>query len=138
MLEQESPNIAPTPTLSQPGLLVMDVDSTLIDEEVIDELGAAAGIGEQIASITARAMNGELDFREALQARVALLKDLPTSVFDDVYRRVHFTQGALDCMRMVGRSAWFPAVSMKSWTVLPPTRILIFGLRIVWKPLMVV
>lgn len=44
----------------------MDVDSTLIDEEVIDELGAAAGIGEQIASITARAMNGELDFREAL------------------------------------------------------------------------
>ena len=74
MLEQESPNIAPTPTLSQPGLLVMDVDSTLIDEEVIDELGAAAGIGEQIASITARAMNGELDFREALQARVALLK----------------------------------------------------------------
>lgn len=38
MLEQESPNIAPTPTLSQPGLLVMDVDSTLIDEEVIDEL----------------------------------------------------------------------------------------------------
>ena len=61
MLEQESPNIAPTPTLSQPGLLVMDVDSTLIDEEVIDELGAAAGIGEQIASITARAMNGELD-----------------------------------------------------------------------------
>ena len=97
MLEQESPNIAPTPTLSQPGLLVMDVDSTLIDEEVIDELGAAAGIGEQIASITARAMNGELDFREALQA-----------------------------------------VSMKSWTVLPPTRILIFGLRIVWKPLMVV
>lgn len=74
MLEQESPNIAPTPTLSQPGLLVMDVDSTLIDEEVIDELGAAAGIGEQIASITARAMNGELDFREALQARVALLR----------------------------------------------------------------
>ena len=74
MLEQESPNIAPTPTLSQPGLLVMDVDSTLIDEEVIDELGAAAGIGEQIASITARAMNGELDFREALQARVVLLR----------------------------------------------------------------
>ena len=54
MLEQESPNIAPTPTLSQPGLLVMDVDSTLIDEEVIDQLGAAAGIGEQIASITCR------------------------------------------------------------------------------------
>lgn len=106
MLEQESPNIAPTPTLSQPGLLVMDVDSTLIDEEVIDELGAAAGIGEQIASITARAMNGELDFREALQARVALLKDLPTSVFDDVYRRVHFTHGALDLIDALHAHGW--------------------------------
>ena len=106
MLEQESPNIAPTPTLSQPGLLVMDVDSTLIDKEVIDELGAAAGIGEQIASITARAMNGELDFREALQARVALLKDLPTSVFDDVYRRVHFTHGALDLIDALHAHDW--------------------------------
>lgn len=106
MLEQESPNIAPTPTLSQPGLLVMDVDSTLIDEEVIDELGAAAGIGEQIAPITARAMNGELDFREALQARVALLKDLPTSVFDDVYRRVHFTHGALDLIDALHAHGW--------------------------------
>lgn len=106
MLEQESPNIAPTPTLSQPGLLVMDVDSTLIDKEVIDELGAAAGIGEQIASITARAMNGELDFREALQARVALLRDLPTSVFDDVYRRVHFTHGALDLIDALHAHGW--------------------------------
>lgn len=106
MLEQESPNIAPTPTLFQPGLLVMDVDSTLIDEEVIDELGAAAGIGEQIASITARAMNGELDFREALQARVALLRDLPTSVFDDVYRRVHFTHGALDLIDALHAHGW--------------------------------
>ena len=72
MLEQETPNIASMaslPTLSAPGLLVMDVDSTLIDEEVIDELGVAAGVGEQIASVTARAMNGELDFREALRAR---------------------------------------------------------------------
>ena len=98
MLEQETPNIASMaslPTLSAPGLLVMDVDSTLIDEEVIDELGVAAGVGEQIASVTARAMNGELDFREALRARVALLKGLPTTIFDEVYHRVHFTHGAL-------------------------------------------
>ena len=54
MLEQETPNIASMaslPTLSAPGLLVMDVDSTLIDEEVIDELGVAAGVGEQIERI---------------------------------------------------------------------------------------
>ena len=129
MLEQETPNIASMaslPTLSAPGLLVMDVDSTLIDEEVIDELGVAAGVGEQIASVTARAMNGELDFREALRARVALLKGLPTTIFDEVYHRVHFT-------RMIGRSAWSPVVFTRLWTVSRPMRISIIGLRTVWR-----
>ena len=106
MLEQETPNIASMPTLSAPGLLVMDVDSTLIDEEVIDELGAAAGVGEQIAAVTARAMNGELDFREALRARVALLEGLRTSIFDEVYRRVHFTHGALDLIDALHGHGW--------------------------------
>lgn len=76
------------------GLLVMDVDSTLIQEEVIDLLGQEAGCGEQIAAITERAMNGELDFREALLARVALLKGLSVSVFDRVLAQVHYHQGA--------------------------------------------
>ena len=56
------------PTLAEPGLLVMDVDSTLIDEEVIDELGEAAGSGEEIAKVTERAMRGELEFCDALRA----------------------------------------------------------------------
>ena len=73
------------PTLSKPGLLVMDVDSTLIDEEVIDELGVVAGCGEEIAGVTARAMRGELEFCDALRARVALLEGLPISVFDTVH-----------------------------------------------------
>ena len=73
------------PTLSEPGLLVMDVDSTLIDEEVIDELGVVAGCGEEIAGVTARAMRGELEFCDALRARVALLEGLPISVFDTVH-----------------------------------------------------
>ena len=60
------------PSLDRPGLLVMDVDSTLIDEEVIDELGDAAGCGERIARVTEQAMRGELDFREALRARDTL------------------------------------------------------------------
>ena len=105
MLEEESPNIT-VPTLSRPGLLVMDVDSTLIDEEVIDELGAAAGVGDEIASVTARAMNGELDFREALEARVALLKGLPVSIFDQVYRGVHFTNGAIDLIDALHAHDW--------------------------------
>ena len=84
------------PTLSRPGLLVMDVDSTLIDEEVIDELGDVAGCGAEIAAVTERAMRGELEFCEALRARVALLKGLPVSVFNTVPDRLHFTNGALE------------------------------------------
>ena len=84
------------PTLSKPGLLVMDVDSTLIDEEVIDELGVVAGCGEEIAGVTARAMRGELEFCDALRARVALLEGLPISVFDTVHDKLHFTKGALE------------------------------------------
>jgi len=106
MLEEETLNAATVPTLSHPGLLVMDVDSTLIDEEVIDELGVAAGVGDRIASVTARAMNGELDFRDALRARVALLKDLPISVFDDVYHAVHFTNGALALIDALHDYGW--------------------------------
>ncbi|MDN6803479.1 MAG: hypothetical protein L0L47_07870, partial [Bifidobacterium mongoliense] len=73
------------PDLGKPGLLVMDVDATLIREEVIDLLGDAAGAGERIAAITARAMRGELDFSQSLRARVRLLRGLPVSVFDDVF-----------------------------------------------------
>lgn len=94
------------PTLSRPGLLVMDVDSTLIDEEVIDELGAAAGCGERIAEVTERAMRGELEFCEALQARVALLRGLPVGVFDEVYRRLHFTEGALELIDELHAHGW--------------------------------
>lgn len=76
------------------GLLVMDVDSTLIREEVIDILGNLAGKGEVIADITERAMNGELDFRQALEERVKLLAGLSESVFEEVRQRVNLTTGA--------------------------------------------
>lgn len=94
------------PTLDRPGLLVMDVDSTLIDEEVIDELGEAAGCGAEIASVTERAMRGELEFCEALRARVALLRGLPVSVFDTVYDHLHFTNGAVDLIDELHRHGW--------------------------------
>lgn len=76
------------------GLLVMDVDSTLVKEEVIDLLGEEAGVGDLVADITERAMRGELDFEEALAERVALLKGLPESIFDRVYGKIHFNKGA--------------------------------------------
>ena len=72
----------------------MDVDSTLVQEEVIDLLGDEAGVGQQVADITERAMRGELDFRQALEERVATLKGLPESIFDKVYARIHFNKNA--------------------------------------------
>ncbi|MFN4172909.1 MAG: phosphoserine phosphatase SerB [Pseudorhodobacter sp.] len=66
-------------------LLIADMDSTMIRQECIDELADEAGVGPYVASITARAMNGELDFEAALRERVALLKGLPESVIEQVF-----------------------------------------------------
>lgn len=75
-------------------LLVADMDSTMIHQECIDELGIAAGVGERIAGITARAMRGELDFEGALTERVGLLKGLPASVIDTlIATRITFMAG---------------------------------------------
>lgn len=76
------------------GLCVMDVDGTLIAEEVIDLLGREAGCEEEISQITSQAMRGELDFETSLRARVALLKGLPISVLDIVFKSIHLSQNA--------------------------------------------
>ncbi len=67
-------------------LLIADMDSTMIEQECIDELADAAGVGAHVAGITARAMNGELDFEDALRERVGLLAGLPETVIADVIR----------------------------------------------------
>lgn len=67
-------------------LLLADMDSTMIQQECIDELADEAGVGAYVAGITARAMNGELDFEAALRERVGLLKGLPESTIEKVYR----------------------------------------------------
>ncbi|WP_224054996.1 phosphoserine phosphatase SerB [Celerinatantimonas diazotrophica] len=72
------------PNLNQPGMLVMDMDSTTIQVECIDEIAKLAGVGEQVSAVTARAMRGELDFSQSLRSRVALLKDAPVAILDDV------------------------------------------------------
>ena len=75
-------------------LVVFDMDSTLIEAEVIDELAKAAGVGDQVAEITERAMAGELDFTESFSARVALLKGLDESVLAGIARTLPVTEGA--------------------------------------------
>ena len=76
------------------GLCVMDVDGTLILEEVIDLLGREAGCEEEIAQLTSQAMRGELNFETSLRERVALLKGLPVSVFAKVFNSIHLTPNA--------------------------------------------
>ncbi|MDQ8934351.1 phosphoserine phosphatase SerB [Acinetobacter rudis] len=75
-------------------LVCFDMDSTLIEQEVIDELAIEAGVGEQVAAITERAMQGELDFQQSFRARVALLKGLDASVLPKIAERLTITEGA--------------------------------------------
>ena len=75
-------------------LVVFDVDSTLIEDEVIELLADVAGKRDEVAAVTERAMAGELDFAESLIERVKTLAGLPSSVFESVFQQVTITQGA--------------------------------------------
>ncbi|CUI58159.1 phosphoserine phosphatase SerB [Cognatishimia activa] len=75
-------------------MLLADMDSTMIQQECIDELAAEAGVGERVADITAKAMNGELDFEGAIDERVGLLQDLPEGIIDHVLKtRIEYMPG---------------------------------------------
>ncbi|SMX73555.1 phosphoserine phosphatase [Brevibacterium sp. 239c] len=82
-------------------LLVMDVDSTFINEEVIDLIAVHANVGDQVAEITERAMAGQLDFAASLAERVALLNGLPVTVLDEVRAQITLTQGAREVVAAV-------------------------------------
>jgi len=84
-------------------LIVLDVDSTLVRGEVIDELAARAGRAAEVARITAAAMNGELDFAESLRARVGALAGLPVEVLDEVREHLVLTPGARTLIRTLKR-----------------------------------
>ncbi len=91
---------APVDAIAQPSegrrkrLLIADMDSTIVTGETLDELADFAGLKERIAAITARAMNGELDFKAALRERVAMLKGLPITALQQTWQRVRLTPGA--------------------------------------------
>ena len=84
-------------------LIVMDVDSTLIQGEVIEMIAAHAGCEAEVAEITARAMAGELDFEESLRSRVALLKGVPAEAIDQVYEAITLAPGARTLVRILRR-----------------------------------
>jgi phosphoserine phosphatase len=91
-------------------LVVLDVDSTLIENEVIELLADAAGSLDEVAAITFRAMNGELDFEDSLRARVATLKGLPASVFETVAQQIVVTTGVAEMISGVHRAGGKVAV----------------------------
>jgi phosphoserine phosphatase len=84
--------------------VIFDVDSTLIEDEVIELLADAAGTREQVAEATNRAMAGEIDFAESLIERVATLEGLPESIFDATLKRVSITKGAVDLINAIHRN----------------------------------
>ena len=92
-------------------LLIADMDSTIIGQECIDELAAEAGIGEEAADITARAMRGELGFRDALVERVALLKGIPEEAVDQVILcRITISPGAETLVRTMKANGAYTAL----------------------------
>ncbi|MBS41923.1 MAG: phosphoserine phosphatase SerB [Nocardioides sp.] len=91
-------------------LIVMDVDSTLIQGEVIEMLAAHAGHEDEVAEVTERAMRGELDFEESLRARVRLLEGVPESALDEVYDQIVVNPGARTMVRTLRRLGYRFAV----------------------------
>jgi phosphoserine phosphatase len=97
-------------------LVAFDMDSTLIQGEVIDELAAEAGVGDQVSAITEAAMRGELDFQQSFRRRVALLKGLPESALERVIERIPLTDGAERLVSTLKRLGYKTAILSGGFT----------------------
>lgn len=97
-------------------LVAFDMDSTLIQTEVIDELARAAGVGEEVSAITEAAMRGELDFKESLQRRLALLKGLDESVMAGIAERLPLADGAERLLRTLKQLGYKTAIISGGFT----------------------
>jgi phosphoserine phosphatase len=98
-------------------MLLADMDSTMIQQECIDELADMAGVGERVKDITARAMNGELDFDAALRERVGLLQGLPVSIIDQVLaERITYMPGGETLLRTMKAQGGYAALVSGGFT----------------------
>jgi phosphoserine phosphatase len=91
-------------------LVCFDMDSTLIEQEVIDELAKAAGVGEAVSAITEQAMRGELDFDQSFRQRVALLKGLPETALQKVASQLKVSEGAVTLMQTLKKLGYRTAI----------------------------
>jgi phosphoserine phosphatase len=109
-------------------LLIADMDSTMIEQECIDELAGVVGLKDKVAAITARAMNGEIAFEPALRERVALLKGLSTSVVEDVIReKITLTPGARELVQTMRGSGAYTALVSGGFTAFTAPMAAIIG-----------
>lgn len=104
------------PSLLRPGVLVMDMDSTAIQIECIDEIAKLAGTGEQVAAVTARAMNGELDFAQSLRERVATLRGAPESILQQVLLSVPLMPGLEALVQTLKQHQWHVVIASGGFT----------------------
>jgi phosphoserine phosphatase len=116
-LDGDRVDIIATPTKGRrKSLLIADMDSTIVTGETLDELAAFAGVGERIAAITSRAMNGELDFKQALRERVAMLKGLSVAALEQTWRGMRLTPGALELVATMKAYGAFTALISGGFT----------------------
>ena len=104
------------PTLSEPGLLVMDMDSTTIEIECIDEIAKLAGVGDEVSEVTERAMLGELDFAQSLHQRVATLAGSPESILSDVAKNIPLMAGLKPLIVELKKHNWRIAIASGGFT----------------------
>lgn len=104
------------PKLSQAGLLVMDMDSTAIQIECIDEIAKLAGVGELVSAITESAMRGELDFEQSLRRRVATLKSAPESILQQVRENLPLMPGLVETIQTLQKYGWKTAIASGGFT----------------------
>ncbi|MDO4627259.1 MAG: phosphoserine phosphatase [Pasteurellaceae bacterium] len=102
--------------LSQSGLLVMDMDSTIIQMECIDEIAKLAGTGDQVSQITASAMRGELDFEQSLRQRVATLQDAPERILQQVREYLPLMPGLKPMIAALQKYGWKIAIASGGFT----------------------
>ncbi|AXT39770.1 phosphoserine phosphatase SerB [Alteromonas sp. BL110] len=107
---------ASRPSLSEPGLLVMDMDSTVIAIECIDEIAKLAGVGEQVAEVTARAMRGEIAFNDSLTHRVACLEGVPIDHLNQIRDGIPIMPGIQTLLSHLKKHRWKLAIASGGFT----------------------
>lgn len=107
---------ADAPVLNQPGLLVMDMDSTAIEIECIDELAEMAGVGAAVAAVTEQAMQGELDFEQSLRARVAKLEDADADIIHRLCSKLPLMPGLSEMIAELKQYQWRTVVASGGFT----------------------